>query len=202
MQIEKVFYVGSFPTESKCPRDNKPEYAFIGRSNVGKSSLINSLTNQKDLARVSQKPGKTQSLNFYIVDDSWYIVDLPGYGYAKISKTKRREWEKMIQGYLVKRRWLQCTFLLLDANIPLQKIDEDFINWLGEMRIPFAIVFTKIDKSKQEKVEANIKKIREKLLESWENLPPQFSTSALKKKGAAEMLQFIAEINERAEQYY
>ena len=131
MNIDQAFYIGSFPSEHKCPKDGKPEYAFIGRSNVGKSSLINMLTGRKDLARTSKKPGKTQMLNYYLINESWYIVDLPGYGYAKISKSKRKEWSKMIHAYLQKRETLQVAFVLLDSNIPPQKIDMEFINWMG-----------------------------------------------------------------------
>jgi len=202
MEVQTAYFVGSFPTETKCPRDNKPEYAFIGRSNVGKSSLINLLTKRNELARTSQKPGKTQSLNFFVINDTWYIVDLPGYGYAKISKTKRKEWERMIHGYLQRREWLQCSFILLDANIEPQPIDIEFINWMGESRIPFAIIYTKADKSKPLEVEENIKKIEAKLLEHWEELPPRFRTSARKGEGAQAILDFIDEINERSEQYY
>ena len=202
MQINYVDFKGSFPTESQCPKDEKPEYAFIGRSNVGKSSLINMLMGRKNLAHVSGKPGKTQYLNFYLIDDSWYIVDLPGYGYAKISKTKRKEWEKMIQSYLVKRHNLQCAFILIDCNIPPQKIDIEFINWMGAARIPFLIIFTKKDKSKAEVVTSNIEAFRKSLLENWENLPQQFITSANTGEGRNDILEFIEELNLQSQKLY
>ena len=146
--MQEVRYVGSYPSISSCPKDERPEYAFIGRSNVGKSSLINMLLGRRALARVSKTPGKTQHLNFYMVDGAWYVVDLPGYGYARISKKKRHEWEKIIEGYLQKRRTLQCAFVLVDACVKPQLIDVEFINWMGKARIPFVIVYTKTDKLK------------------------------------------------------
>lgn len=153
------------------------------------------LTGRKELARTSKKPGKTQLLNFFLVDGSWYLVDLPGYGYAKISKRKRREWEKMIQGYLVKRATLQCAFVLIDGNIPPQKIDIEFVNWLGEMRVPFVLVFTKTDRPKPEQLEANIEAFRTALEQYWETLPSQFITSARSGAGRREMLDFIGQVN-------
>ncbi len=195
MEVHQIAFAGSYPAESQCPKDEKPEYAFIGRSNVGKSSLINMLTGRKELARTSKKPGKTQLLNFFLVDGSWYLVDLPGYGYAKISKRKRREWEKMIQGYLVKRATLQCAFVLIDGNIPPQKIDIEFVNWLGEMRVPFVLVFTKTDRPKPEQLEANIEAFRAALREYWETMPPQFVTSSRSGAGRRELLDFIGEVN-------
>jgi len=198
MEVHHIAFAGSFPTESQCPKDGKPEYAFIGRSNVGKSSLINMLTGRKELARTSKKPGKTQLLNFFLVDGSWYLVDLPGYGYAKISKRKRREWEKMIQGYLVKRATLLCAFVLIDANVPPQKIDIEFINWLGEMRVPFVLVFTKSDRLKPAELEANIAAFRLALEVYWEPLPQQFVTSSRERTGRQQMLDFIGQVNAEA----
>ena len=195
MNIDTAFYLASFPSEHKCPRDDKPEYAFIGRSNVGKSSLINMLTNRKDLARTSKKPGKTQMLNYYLINDNWYIVDLPGYGYAKISKVKRKEWSQMIHTYLQKRQNLQCAFVLLDSNIPPQKIDMEFINWMGEMGIPFVIVYTKYDRLKKSDQGKNIELIEEELLKSWNSLPQRFTTSSNKGMGRDEILSFIESIN-------
>ena len=195
-EIKYAEYVGSFPRESQCPKSNKPEYAFIGRSNVGKSSLINMLTGKKGLAKVSGTPGKTQTLNYFIIDNSWYIVDLPGYGYAKISKTKRHQWEKMISTFLQKRENLQCAFVLLDGNIPPQQIDVEFINWLGEMHIPFVLIYTKTDKVRGNKLEGNIKAIQDELLKYWNDLPQQFITSANKKEGGEEILEFIYQINQ------
>ena len=197
--INEAKYIGSFPSEAKCPKDNKPEYAFIGRSNVGKSSLINMLCGRKALARVSKKPGKTQYLNYYLIDQNWYIVDLPGYGYAKISKKKRKEWERMIYGYLQKRLNLQCAFVLIDANIPPQKIDVEFINWLGEIRVPFVLVFTKTDRQHTDKIAKNIEVFGEELLKYWNELPQQFISSAVKRVGQDDILTFIEGVNERVE---
>lgn len=196
MKINQVAYAGSYPKESKCPAGLRPEYAFIGRSNVGKSSLINCLVERKNLARTSSKPGKTQLLNYYLVDGDWFLVDLPGYGYAKISKTKRQEWERMIRGYLNNRGTLQYAFVLIDSNIPPQQIDLDFINSLGEERVPFVIAYTKADRLKPEQLEENLTKIREALLEHWEELPPQFVTAADTGRGAEEILAFIQQANE------
>lgn len=195
MIIKDAEYVGSFPSEAKCPTDGLPEYAFIGRSNVGKSSLINMLCERKKLAYISNKPGKTQSLNFYRINDAWYVVDLPGYGYAKISKKTRREWERMIQGYLIKRTTLQCAFVLIDANVPPQANDIEFINWLGEHRIPFVIVYTKLDRMKEDQCDKNIEAIQQALLKHWHALPQQFRTSANKGWGRDEILQFIEQVN-------
>lgn len=199
MTIHQVEFVGSFPSDTKCPQDDRAEYAFIGRSNVGKSSLINLLTGRKNMAHTSNKPGKTQLLNYYLLNRSWYLVDLPGYGYAKISKIKRKEWEKMIQNYLVRRQNLQCAFVLIDANVPPQKIDVEFINWLGEMRVPFVIVYTKTDRLKPEEAESNMEAIRTELLQYWEALPEQFVTSAVNRTGAEDILNFIGSVNDRIE---
>ena len=195
MQVKFVDFIGSFPNEQSCPQTDKPEYAFIGRSNVGKSSLINMLTGRKNLARVSNTPGKTQLINYYLVNDNWYLVDLPGYGYAKISKKKRQEWEKMIANYLQRRDGLQCAFVLIDSNIPPQKIDVEFINWLGEMQIPFAIIYTKTDRLSRPKLEPNIRAIQEELLKYWNELPQQFITSSSKNTGREDVLDFIEQIN-------
>ena len=199
MHIKLAAYAGSYPSESKCPEDDKPEYVFIGRSNVGKSSLINALTGRKNMARVSKSPGKTQMINFYLINGDWYLVDLPGYGYAKISKTKRQEWRRMVEGYLVKRQQLQCAFILIDSNISPQKIDIEFINWLGQARIPFVLVFTKVEKSKPEQVTANVEAFKNQLLEEWTELPADFMTSALSGQGSQEILSFIKGLNQ---QYY
>ncbi len=196
MKINHVAFAGSYPTETQCPQDGKPEFAFIGRSNVGKSSLINMLCGRKEIAHTSKKPGKTQLINYFLVDSNWYLVDLPGYGYAKISKRKRREWEKMIQDYLVKRTALQCAFVLIDAKIPPQPIDIEFINWLGEMRIPFVIVYTKTDRPKKKQLEANIQAFQQALKEHWAELPQQFLTSARERTGKEEILSFIKEVND------
>ena len=197
MKIHLAEYSGSYPTVTLCPKDSKPEYAFIGRSNVGKSSLINMLTGRKDLAHTSKSPGKTQSINYYIIDKSWYLVDLPGYGYAKVSKTMRHKWRKMIEGYILHRETLFCTFVLVDINIPPQQIDLDFIDWLGKMEIPFAILFTKADKLKEPKIQENLEVFKEKLLESWEIMPTYFLTSSSKGSGREEFLNYLGELNNK-----
>ncbi len=196
-QIIHAAYKGSFPSEEKCPEVSQPEYAFIGRSNVGKSSLINMLCQRQNLALTSRQPGKTQMINYFHINNNWYLVDLPGYGYAKISKSKRAQWKRMIENYLAKRWNLQAAFVLIDVNIPPQKIDIDFINRLGEMMVPYVLVYTKADKSKAEEVEANITAFRQALLEYWEVLPREFVTSANMGTGREEVLDFIMEINEK-----
>ncbi len=195
MDVQHADYVGSYPAVNKCPKDSKPEYAFIGRSNVGKSSLINMLCGRKNMARVSKSPGKTQSLNYYIINKTWYLVDLPGYGYAKVSKSMRHKWEKMIEGFLLMRPQLQCAFQLIDINIPPQKIDLDFINWMGKMQVPFVIIYTKTDRLKPEELEANLERFRGAMLESWNALPQQFITSSNERSGRQEILQFIEDVN-------
>ncbi|MFK7980102.1 MAG: ribosome biogenesis GTP-binding protein YihA/YsxC [Saprospiraceae bacterium] len=194
--MQEVRYVGSYPSITSCPKDKKPEYAFIGRSNVGKSSLINMLTGRNGLARISKKPGKTQMINYFLVEKAWYLVDLPGYGYAKISKKKRREWEIMIEGYLQHRRTLACAFVLIDANIPAQQIDIEFLNWLGDKNVPFAIVYTKTDRLKPAEVQPNIDRIRASFLAHWSDLPQEFITSSVKKEGQTEILAFVDGINQ------
>jgi len=196
-QINHANYIGSYPSEEKCPTVNQPEYAFIGRSNVGKSSLINMLCQRQNLALTSRQPGKTQMINYFHINNSWYLVDLPGYGYAKISKSKRQEWKQMIENYLAKRWNLQVAFVLIDANIPPQQIDIDFINRLGEMRVPYVLVYTKTDKSKPAEISFNIAAFREKLLEYWETLPGEFITSADLGSGREDVLDFILEVNAR-----
>lgn len=195
MEIKEVDFIGSFERESQCPQDDVPEYAFIGRSNVGKSSLINMLCNRKGLAKVSNTPGKTQTINFFRVDNAWHLVDLPGYGYAKISKKMRIKWEKMIERYLITRPQLQVVFVLLDSRHPLQSIDMEFINWLGERSVPFVIVYTKIDKLKKSQIELNVERIRQGILEYWHSLPQEFITSSEKKEGRQEILDFIGDLN-------
>jgi len=195
MEIKQVAFAGSYPKESLCPKDGKPEYAFIGRSNVGKSSLINMLVDRKNLAHTSGKPGKTQLINYYLVNGEWYLVDLPGYGYAKISKSKRREWQQMIRSYLKHRMTLQCTFSLIDANIPPQDKDIEFINGLGEEHVPFVIAYTKTDRMKPEILDKNIEAIQQALLEYWNELPQQFITSANSKTGRKAILEFIESVN-------
>jgi len=195
MIIREVEFIGSFEHEHQCPRTNLPEYAFIGRSNVGKSSLINSITGRKDIARISSTPGKTQTINYYLINNEWYLVDLPGYGYAKISKTARKKWAAMIEKYLLTRKPLKCVFTLIDSRIPLQKKDEEFLDSLGDNQIPFVIAYTKLDKVRKTMRNTNVSAIQEALLESWEYLPQQFLTSAVTNEGREDILNFIEEIN-------
>ena len=197
MIIHNIEFKGSFPEQRQAPQDGKPEFAFIGRSNVGKSSLINMLSDRRDIARISNVPGKTQHLNYYLVNDGWYLVDLPGYGYARVSKKLRRQWRLMMEHYFIKRETLQCVFVLLDGNIGPQKVDIEFINWLGELGIPFILIYTKTDRCKPHELEKNITAIRAALLEYWEELPPDISTSSTKRIGREEVLQIISETLER-----
>lgn len=199
MQINDIQFIGSFKNWKQCPEDQYPEYAFIGRSNVGKSSLINLLTARKDVARVSSNPGKTQSLNYFLVDKAWYLVDLPGYGYAKVSKKEREVWSSMIRDYLRYRENLVCTFVLIDSRISAQQIDINFVNWLGKNGIPFVLVFTKVDKVRSSHRSAQLDKIRQAFLEHWEELPDQFECSAVTGEGRDELLNFIYQINENIE---
>ena len=190
MEIKK-----SAPTVSMCPKDIKPEYAFIGRSNVGKSSLINMLCNHKGLAKTSSTPGKTLLINHFIINNEWYIVDLPGYGFAKRSKTVQKKLEQMITSYILQRNQLVNTFVLIDIRHDPMKIDLDFINWLGQSNIPFSVVFTKADKLGPVRAKQNAESWMNALKEEWEELPPYFITSAEKKNGRDEILDYIEEIN-------
>ncbi len=192
--IKEAKFVISNTDYQKCPKPDKPEFAFIGRSNVGKSSLINMLTQRKNLAKTSGKPGKTQLINHFAIDDSWYLVDLPGYGYAKTSKAKRSEWGKMIEEYLLHRENLQIVFVLIDSRLDPQKIDLEFVNWLGENGIPLALVFTKTDKQKRNKTQRSITLFRNALLKTWEETPLMFSTSSVTGDGREEVLRYISEI--------
>ena len=194
-QIKKAEFTLSAPTVSMCPKDHKPEYAFIGRSNVGKSSLINMLTNNKKLAKTSATPGKTLLINHFIINDEWYLVDLPGYGFAKRSKKEVQRLEQMISGYILQREQLVNVFLLVDVRLEPQKIDLEFIEWLGTSSVPFAIVFTKADKLSASKVSQNVEAYKKVLLETWEELPPIFITSSEKKAGRSEVLDYIEQIN-------
>jgi len=195
VEIKEAMYIGSYPKEEICPKNNMPEYAFIGRSNVGKSSLINMLTARKDLARTSKQPGKTQYLNFYQIDKDWHLVDLPGYGYAKISKKMREKWKEMIHTYFKKRQQLQCAMVLIDSNVPPQPIDIEFMGFLGKNQIPFVLVYTKTDRLKPRQLEENLTAIRTELLQYWTELPQEFITSANSGKGKEEILSFIEGIN-------
>ncbi|MBS1949903.1 MAG: GTP-binding protein EngB [Cytophagales bacterium] len=193
MDIHSSEFVTSSADWRNCPETNKPEFAFIGRSNVGKSSLINMLAHRKDLAKTSSTPGKTQTINHFVMNGKWYVVDLPGYGYASVSKASRYEWGKMIEHYLLQRKNLYCTFVLIDSRIPPQPIDFDFITWMGEKQLPLAIVLTKTDKLKQAQLNKSVETFTHKLLESWSELPPVFITSSVKKWGQEEILHFIAD---------
>ena len=195
MNITSANYLQSVVDWRKCPEGRFPEYAFIGRSNVGKSSLINMLTRHSGLAKTSSKPGKTQTINHFISNGNWYLVDLPGYGYASISKTMRDKWTAMIDRYLTLRPNLQLVFVLIDSRLDPQKNDLDFINRLGENGVPFALVFTKTDKISKLKVSQNVAKFKEKMLETWEELPPLFLSSAEKGDGRDEILDYIESIN-------
>jgi len=195
MDIKKAAFTLSSPRVGLCPIDNKPEYAFIGRSNVGKSSLINMLCNHKGLAKTSATPGKTLLINHFIINKEWYLVDLPGYGYAKRSKTQRDKLEQMIAQYILQRQQLANVFVLIDIRHDPQQIDREFIDWLGQSNIPFCIVFTKADKLAKSKVEPAAKAWMEKLLDTWEELPPYFITSSSSRQGREEVLNYIEEIN-------
>lgn len=193
MEIKTANFVGSFTNISQCPPPDRPEYAFIGRSNVGKSSLINMITNHSGLAKVSSTPGKTQSINHFLINQKWFLVDLPGYGYAKSSKTQRDKWQQMLRQYLNRRDNLQCVFVLIDSRISPQKSDLEFINWLGEMHISFVLVFTKTDNRKYKP--QNIEVFKKALLETWDDVPRIFITSSVKRSGKDDILQFIDETN-------
>jgi GTP-binding protein len=196
MDIHSTTYLVSSPDYTKCPRPDRPEYAFIGRSNVGKSSLINMLCNNEKLAKTSGTPGKTQLINHFNIDDHWYIVDLPGYGFAKVSQTQRKKWEKMIEDYLRKRENLVNVFVLIDSRHSPQKIDLGFIDKLGEWQIPFCLVFTKADKENQRVVAGNVKDFLAKMRETWQFLPQHFVTSAVKKMGRDKILTLIGNMNQ------
>jgi|SRR5215831_3204025 len=199
MIIKQAEYVISSPSVDKCPKPDKPEYAFIGRSNVGKSSLINMLVH-RDLAKTSASPGKTKLINHFLINREWYIVDLPGYGYAKISQTERKKWEKMIEDYLQKRENLVSVFLLIDSRHHPQKIDIEFVNKLGARQVPFMLVFTKADKEKPKSLEKNVHDFLDAMKQTWQSLPKYFITSATKKDGRDKLLKFIDECNKLVKQ--
>ena len=194
MKIKSVSFVVSNTDHKKCPEDGKPEFAFIGRSNVGKSSLINLLTGNKKLAKISSTPGKTQLINHFVINDEWYLVDLPGYGYAKASKSARSTWEKFIADYLTKRKTLMNIFVLLDSRLEPQKIDMEFINWCGEKQLPFVMVFTKIDKLSISALQKNLLKFKKEMLKTWEELPPIYTTSSVSGFGNEPILNYISQI--------
>jgi len=198
MKIKTADFVISNTDVSKCPKDQLPEYAFIGRSNVGKSSLINMLTNRSKLAKTSGKPGKTQLINHFKINKNWFLVDLPGYGYAQVSKTKRQSFQNFIKEYFIQRQQLVCTFVLVDARLEPQKIDLEFMTFLGENGIPFCIVFTKTDKLKLSELHKNLKYYNKKMIQTvWETMPQYFVTSAMNSSGKEELLGFIDELNKK-----
>jgi len=195
MKIKSADFVISNTEIDKCPKEHIPEYAFIGRSNVGKSSLINMLTGRKSLAKISGKPGKTQLINHFKINDNWFLVDLPGYGYAKVSKKNRSIFAKFIYEYLEKRENLICTFVLVDSRHEPQKIDMLFMEWLGQNQIPFVIVFTKMDKLSSSQLNKNITKYKTEMLKTWEDIPQTFRSSAESGLGKSEILKFIEQTN-------
>ena len=195
MEVKSSEFVISAPMVSMCPKDTKPEYVFIGRSNVGKSSLINMLCRHKGLAKTSATPGKTLLINHFIINKEWYLVDLPGYGYAKRSKKEIQKLDQMIRGYILGREQLVNTFVLVDARLEPQAVDLEFMNWLGVSGVPFSILFTKADKLSAQKVKQNVEAYKTKMQETWEEMPPYFITSAEKGQGRDEVLGYIEEIN-------
>lgn len=196
MNIHSADFVISNTDVSKCPKERIPEYAFIGRSNVGKSSLINMLMERKDLAKISGKPGKTQLINHFKINGNWFLVDLPGYGYAQVSKSKRKSFQSFIQDYFLKREQLVCSFVLVDCRHEPQKIDLEFMQFLGEHQIPFCIVFTKADKLGSSKLNKQITAYKKKLLLTWESVPTSFVTSSSTSFGRQELLSFIDDVNQ------
>jgi len=195
MEIKEARFVTSNTDVKKCPPPDKPEYAFIGRSNVGKSSLINRITNKKALAKISGKPGKTRLINHFLIDNEWYLVDLPGYGYAEVPKKERLKWEQFLKRYILERENLYCLFVLVDSRHEPQKPDLDFMEWLGISQVPFTIIFTKIDKLKPDELKANLKKYEEKMFETWETMPGYYISSAETGDGTAEILNYIELLN-------
>jgi len=196
MQIKSAEFIMSNSDVAKCPTNPLPEYAFIGRSNVGKSSLINMLMLRKNLAKTSGRPGKTQLINHFLINKNWHLVDLPGYGYARVSKSAKKVFQKFITDYFVKREQLLCAFVLVDVRHEPQKIDLEFMEWMGEHQIPFCIVFTKADKVKPMALKRNVEVYKTKLLETWEEVPQYFVTSSSNSLGRDELLQYIDELNE------
>lgn len=196
MQIKSAEFIKSSKRWQDCPEPTLPEYAFIGRSNVGKSSLINAMLNRKDLAKTSQTPGKTQLINHFLINENWYLTDLPGYGYAKVSKVMRKDFEKLITNYILERKNLVNLFVLIDSRHTAQKIDLEFMEWCGESGVPFSLVFTKADKLKGNMAQKNVEVYKEEMLITWEDLPEIYITSAEKKEGGDEILQYIHATNE------
>lgn len=201
MDIHSALYIVSSPDYTTCPAPDRPEYAFIGRSNVGKSSLINMLCNNDKVAKTSNTPGKTQLINHFDIDKEWYMVDLPGYGFAKVSQSQRKKWEKMIEDYLRKRENLVSVFVLIDSRHTPQKLDLEFVDNLRKWKVPFSLVFTKADKENQRVVAANVKAFLEKMRQTWQFLPQHFVTSAAKKMGRDKILGLIEEMNKEFESH-
>jgi len=197
MKINNPQFISSYIDLKDCPEPDRPEFAFIGRSNVGKSSLINMLCNHSKLAKTSGQPGKTQTINFFDIDETWYLVDLPGYGYARIADKTRRRWRHMINNYLKKRPNLQCAFLLIDSCIPPQQKDIEFANWMGANKVPFILVFTKTDRKKSKKYKTFFEDFQKAFLEHWGEMPTHFFTSAKTEAGKEEILDMIDDINQQ-----
>lgn len=195
MQIKTAKFIISNTDPTKCPKSQRTEYAFVGRSNVGKSSLINMLTNHKKLAKTSGKPGKTQLINHFLINDDWFLVDLPGYGYAQVSRTQRRKWQDFVRSYIQSRDNLTCVMVLVDSRLEPQKPDMEFIEWLGVNGVPFTLIFTKSDKLTKNQKAKNIAHYKKELLKSWEELPPIFVTSSETGEGSEELLAYIDQIN-------
>jgi GTP-binding protein len=195
MKITSATYIGSKPNHTQCPNDQRPEYAFIGRSNVGKSSLINALTERRNLALTSSTPGKTMCINHFLINNEWYLVDLPGYGYAQRGKKEMEKLKNMISGYVLEREQLTCLFVLIDIRHDPQKVDMAFLHFLGSNEVPFAIVFTKADKLAPSKIKPTVQKYLATLQEEWEELPPHFITSSANKLGREDILSYIENIN-------
>jgi len=192
MKLTSATFVSSFADVAKCPAPDRPEFAFIGRSNVGKSSLINMLVNMRKLAKTSVTPGKTQTINHYLINEKWYLVDLPGYGFASVSKSTREGFGKMIENYVLKRENLYCLFILIDSRLPPQKIDLTFMEWAGSKEVPIALIFTKIDKLKANELQKSLALYKRTLLANWEDLPPLFLTSSEKGTGRDELFDFMS----------
>lgn len=197
MDIRTAKFVKSSAERSQYPRSDLAEYAFIGRSNVGKSSLINLLTGKKNLAKISSSPGKTQLINHFLINDQWRLTDLPGYGYAKVSKEKKKDFQKRITEYIIYRKNMVCLFTVIDSRLPPQPIDLEFMRWLGEKQIPFCIVFTKIDKLSQTQCEKKINSYKKILLKDWKEIPQYFKTSAQNKYGKEKILNYIEGLNQK-----
>jgi GTP-binding protein len=199
MKIKQAEFISSFADVKKCPSPEKPEFAFIGRSNVGKSSLINMLTSSKKLAKTSVTPGKTQTINHFLINQNWYLVDLPGYGYASVSRSTRQGFGKMIEDYVLTRENLSCLFILIDSRLEPQKIDLSFISWVGDKEVPMVIIFTKTDKLSRGDVQKNINQFKKRLQEDWDELPPMITSSSKTKTGKEEILTCIEDAMKVAE---